>query len=94
MFSENPPCYLLKNKDVIDEYFGDLGKKCLEHCYLAFNKNEIINYIENIVIKEQDTMKNERKSFAENVLKYNFPKASFAVIDNILNSLNIKEEIK
>lgn len=94
MFSENPPCYLLKNKDVIDEYFGDLGKKCLEHCYLAFNKNEIINYIENIVIKEQDTMKNERKYFAENVLKYNFPKASFAVIENILNSLNIKEEIK
>ena len=49
---------------------------------------------ENIVIKEQDTMKNERKSFAENVLKCNFPKASFAVIENILNSLNIKEEIK
>lgn len=83
LFTENPPCYLLRDENVVDEYFGKFGKECLANYYCAFNKDEITNYIENVVILENDPMKKARENFAKNIVKYNFPKATNTIVEYI-----------
>lgn len=58
LFTNKPCCYMLKNLDDINKIFLPMGQKCLDNYYKAFNKNDILNFIDNVVIKGIDPMKN------------------------------------
>ena len=60
LFTNKPCCYMLKNVDDIKRKFLPMGQKCLDNYYKAFNKNDILNFIDNVVIKGIDPMKNQR----------------------------------
>lgn len=51
---------MLKNVDDIKRKFLPMGQKCLDNYYKAFNKDDILNFIDNVVIKGIDPMKNQR----------------------------------
>ena len=75
-YTGKPQCYLLKNKKDINNKFTELGKKCLEKCYISYSKEDIINFIENVIVKENDTNKEERINFAKNEIMLNYPNSS------------------
>ena len=75
-YTEKPQCYMLKQEKDIDEKFVELGKKCLENCYIAYEKEAIIDFIENVIIRENDPKKEARIDFARNVVKFNYPNVS------------------
>lgn len=60
LFTGKPCCYMLKNVDDIKRKFLPMGQKCLDNYYKAFNKNDILNFIDNVVIKGIEPMKNQR----------------------------------
>ncbi|WP_086298087.1 hypothetical protein [Campylobacter devanensis] len=60
LFTGKPCCYMLKDSDDINKIFLPMGQKCLDNYYKAFNKNDILNFIDNVVIKGIDPMKNQR----------------------------------
>lgn len=91
LFTEKPACYLLKDKKSIDTWFIDIGKKCIEHCYQAFSEKDIIDFIENVILKGHDQLKNSRVSFVESELKVNYPNVSKEILTIIKNEL--KNEI-
>ncbi|MBR2164828.1 MAG: hypothetical protein IJ953_08165 [Campylobacter sp.] len=55
-----PCCYMLKDSDDINKMFLSMGQKCLDHYYKAFNKEEICEFIENVVLNDIDPMKNQK----------------------------------
>ncbi|HCU01665.1 MAG: hypothetical protein UR66_C0017G0010 [Candidatus Moranbacteria bacterium GW2011_GWE1_35_17] len=87
LFTEKPACFILEEKKSIKEWFLPIGEKCLEHCYQAYSEKDIINYIENIILKNEDTLKKKRIKFVNSELKINYPKSSEFILDYIKNIL-------
>lgn len=75
-YTEKPQCYMLKQEKDIDDKFVELGKKCLENCYIAYEKEAIIDFIENVIINKNDPKKEARIDFARNIVKMNYPNVS------------------
>lgn len=87
LFTGNPACYLLRNKEFLDKYFVSLGKNCLNNYYMAFNESDIIAFIENVVIKEEDTLFTERVNYVKKNLMLNYPNVSDKIIEHIKDCL-------
>lgn len=86
LFTEKPECYILKNKKSIKKWFMPIGQKCLKHCYKAYSQSDIINFIDNVVLKGKDPLKQKRIKFVNSKLKINYPNSS----DTILNYIKQK----
>lgn len=92
LFTENPSCYLLKGTNgEIDQTFTEDGKKCLEHCYKAFNRKDILGFIDNVIIEGYDPMKENRIKFVKEVLKINYPHATDMILNHIKKELGMFE---
>ena len=87
LYTGHPACYMLKDKNEVKEIFAPIGQKCLANYYQAFNKEDIIKFIEDVVINGNDPIKDERINFAKNEIMINYPN----VTDWIINY--IKEEL-
>lgn len=83
----NPCAYILKHNLQEDETFTEFGKECIHSHYLINSENDIYNFIDNVVLNGNDTMKEKRVSFAKNVIMYNNPNATKAIFDCLSNSL-------
>ncbi len=76
---------MLKTPDDIETKFSDLGKECLRNCYIAYKKEDIINYIDDVIIDGNDTKKAAREEFAQKEVMVNFPNATLSIINNLKN---------
>ena len=86
--------YLFVNKPVmrtindlpLDKQFNDFALSCLDNYYKAYNKQDIDNFIQN-VINGIDPLKEKRTKFVNEVL---MPKGSPSqnIIDDILDSID------
>lgn len=92
LFTNKPCCYMLKKSDDINKTFLPMGQKCLDNYYKAFNKDDILNFIDNVVIKGIDPMKSQRDKFLQE-LKLNYPNAGKSIVEHIkqeITSVNIE----
>lgn len=87
LYTDNPCCFMLKDSATNENNFALLGKECLKHYYQAFDESDIIDFIENVVIKGNDTKKAQRITFAKEVLRVNFPNVADKILDNIKSEL-------
>ena len=87
LYTGKPACYMLKNQEEIKAIFAPIGQKCLANYYQVFNKNEIIKFIEDVVLQDNDPMKKERISFAQKEIMVNYPNATDSIIKNIKEEL-------
>ncbi len=84
-YTKKPCCYMLKSPEDIENKFSDLGKECLENCYIAYKKEDIISYINDVIINGNDTKKAAREEFAQKEVMVNFPNATLSIINNLKN---------
>ena len=80
-WTKKPQCYLLKSPEDIEKKFIPFGKACLNHCYLGYTEQDILNFIDNVIIKGEDPKKQAREKFAMNEVMVNYPNASEAIIN-------------
>ncbi len=83
LYTEHPQCIMFKGKEVINQEYSDFGKEMLEHTYNAFEEKQIIDFIENVVLKGNDYKKQERIKFADEKIKINYPNVTQVIIDII-----------
>ena len=88
-YTMKPHCYMLKSEKDIEDKFTKLGKQCLENCYIAYNEKAITDFIDNVILKGQDTKKEQREKFAKEVVMYNYPNASQSIISYFERELNV-----
>lgn len=89
-YTKNPCCYMLKSPSDIEDKFSDLGKHCLEQCYIAYNKSDIINYIDDVIINGNDYKKDTRNVFAQDVVMVNYPNVTKNIMNNLKNIFEVE----
>ena len=83
LYTGKPCAYLYKQGLNPDAIWTDFGKKCIDSHYLIKEPNEIEKFIDDVVINENDYLKDTRNEFVENVITVNYPTCS----DYIMNKL-------
>ena len=87
MITGKPECYLLKDSLTAEKYFNSFGQECLKQCYQAFKQEDIIDFIDKVIIEGNDSMQIKRKKFISQNLLANDEKISSRVITEILQSI-------
>lgn len=90
LFTNKPSLFLSKGQEKDSQNLNKFALTCLEHCYKAENETDIINFIDEVIIKKCDWMKESRKSFLENELYVNYPHSSEFIFNYIKKILKIK----
>ena len=67
-YTAKPCCYMLKTKKDIKNKFNTLGIKCLEHVYIAFEKQNILDFIDNVIINKNDKLKEKRNNIMKEIM--------------------------
>ncbi len=88
LYTQKPGCYMLKSPKDIDAKFAELGKQCLEQYYISYNEQDILDYIDNVIIKGDDPKKTSREKFAREVIMVNYPHASEKIVEEIKKELS------
>lgn len=82
-YTNKPQCYMLKDVNDIKNKFITLGEECLNNCCLAYDEEDIINFIDNVVVLNKDIDKEKRIEFSKENIMINYPNASNSVIEYI-----------
>jgi hypothetical protein len=69
-----------------------MGIACMEHYYKALCKEDILRFIDQVVVQGDDPLKEKREVFSRTQLKFNYPHSAQMVIDTIKRALDINEE--
>jgi hypothetical protein len=83
LITGKPSLYMIRNESVMD-YWTVFGEETLAVHYQSRNQQQVIDFIENVVLKGNDTLKEERDAFVNNTL---LPKNSSTASENILKYL-------
>ena len=78
MFTGHPCCFCKKREGYqnVNAFF----EKCVDHHYIAFEEQDIIDFIENVILKGNDPMKEARNAFFESDLKGLYPHSTDAIL--------------
>ena len=66
-YTKKPQCYILKTEKDVDKKFVDMGKKSLECCYIAYESTHIIHFIEQVIKRGDDPLKQNEKYLLKNL---------------------------
>ena len=72
---------MLKSQKDISKKFTELGKNCLKHSYITYEEQDIVDFINDVVINKKDLKKEQREKFAYEVVMLNYPCASNKAIE-------------
>lgn len=75
-YTGKPQCYMLNSNLNLNVNFLPEGIEMLNNTYKAFSEKDIINFIDNVVINNNDSMKHKRIEFSNKNIKINYPKAA------------------
>ena len=66
-YTGKPCCYMLKSPEDIESKFAPLGRKCLEHCYIAYDTDAIDGFVRDVIMSGNDPKADARAEFAKTV---------------------------
>lgn len=90
LYTEKPCCYMIKSEEETYKGLVPLGQQCMDQYYHALSREDIIDFIQNVVVDGNDTKKAQREKFVRTELKANYPHASDTTISLIKKELKIK----
>lgn len=80
LYTNHPACYLLKDKEKNQNNFNDFALNCIDVHYKAYNENDIINFIEEVILNSKDSLKEKREIFFNQNIKHDYPNTAKNVI--------------
>lgn len=88
LFTKKPALYLMLDEEH-NNMFNDFGRLSFQQYYKAYNADDIIRFLEEVVLKGNDPMKESREQFFEKYLApYNGKMPSENIIEAIENKIN------
>lgn len=81
LYTGKPCCFFAKENYKL--VFSKLGKSCLKYYYLAFNRKQICDFIDNIVLKNNDPLFKKRTKFVKEKISINYPNSSSKILSEI-----------
>ncbi|SHL11075.1 CDP-glycerol glycerophosphotransferase family protein [Flavobacterium chilense] len=87
LITGKPSLFMIRNEAVMKEW-SEFGKKAVDAHYQSRTKEELIDFIENIVLNENDWMKERRNNFVhQNLIQKNNLTASQNIMDYLENQV-------
>ena len=86
-YTGKPVCYMLASEEAKKSQFDDWGQSLIDHTYQALSEDDITRFIEDVVTKGHDPMKDERQAFAREKVMVNYPHASEYIVGSIAKML-------
>jgi hypothetical protein len=83
LITGKPSLFMIRNESVMKEW-SEFGEKAVEEHYQSRNKEQLIDFIENVVLNDNDWMKEKRNNFVQRNL---IQKNSLTASQNIMNYL-------
>ena len=91
LFTKKPAMYLVRHENY-EDMFNDFGRLSFQQYYKAGNADDIIQFLEEVVLNENDPLKESRDKFFEEYLApYNGKMPSENIIEAIENKINHAE---
>ena len=87
LFTEHPCCYMYKPETKVEDVYTPLGLKCLEQYYPAHAWSDVIDFIDRVVIGQEDPKETQRKAFVKETLKFAYPNSAQNVVDMIRDAI-------
>lgn len=91
LFVNKPVAFVALDLEKLMVEYPDFGRAALNQHYIVGNEDEVMAFIEDVVLEGKDTMSAQRTAFFENVLR---PKTSGStsqfIVDDIKQSLGIQ----
>ena len=87
-YTGKPCCYMLKSPEDVETKFAPLGRKCLEHCYIAYDTDAIDGFVRNVIMSGNDPKAAARAEFAKTVT-VNHPHAADTALMKIKQGLGL-----
>lgn len=91
LFTDKPACFIVSDRTVLTEQFCSIGQKCIEQHYEAVQTQDIVNFIDQVVVGGQDPKQKARSRFAKRELKINYPHASRAIATIIRKTVGLSD---
>ena len=93
LYLNKPPLFTVKDNDINDR-FNIFGKMAFKQSYHAYNENDLIAFIEDVVINGNDSKRELRMNFYNDYLvPPNSRSASENIFDFITEQLLIPERV-
>jgi hypothetical protein len=67
LITGKPSLFMIRKESVMEQW-STFGKQAIDVHYQSRNKQQLIDFIENVVLREKDEMKDIRTKFVENIL--------------------------
>jgi hypothetical protein len=87
LYTDHPACFLLKDEEQNKKNYNHFAFECISHHYKAYTEDDIVNFIDNVIVDGNDTMKEERINFANQNIRINYPYATKAIMDYLKKEL-------
>lgn len=89
LYTDKPEAFIIESNETIKREFTPFGEEVLKHLYLLSTEKDIIDFIDSVVLQEQDSMKQERITFAKEHIRVNYPNATQIALNDLKQSLGI-----
>ena len=86
-YTGRPQCYLLEGPRTVDEQFLPFSRRLLEHVHQATTDGQIVDFVQKVVLAEDDPGRAAREAFAAREVCVNHPDAAGAVVRAVLAGL-------
>lgn len=84
LYARKPVAYLTQNEENVRHYLNEFGNKCIDCHYLLQSEDAIDNFVKNVVLGGNDTLKELRNKVYEEQMR---PPKGVSVAENIYNDL-------
>ncbi len=81
LYTDKPCCFFAKKN--YKKVLSKLGIQCLKNYYLAFNEQQIFNFMDKIVLGNEDPLSSKRQKFVKRQISINYPNVSECIINKI-----------
>ena len=87
LYTGKPCAYLLRESVNQKKTHTPFGMKCINAHYVLKTEKDIINFIEEVVIKGNDTKEKSRNNFAKNEVMFNYPNSTEYIFEYLKKKL-------
>lgn len=84
LYARKPVAYLTQNEENVRHYLNEFGNKCIDCHYLLQSEDAIDDFVKNVVLGGNDTLKELRNKVYEEQMR---PPKGVSVAENIYNDL-------
>lgn len=89
----HPACFISqREEDYAIKYYNLIGQKCVNAHYVAMSEQDVIAFIDNVVLRNDDPKKDERAKLLKDEILINHPHAARAALHEIKKGLGLVNE--